>query len=84
MYNGTCLTFLGITIDTIANELQLPIDKLAKLRTIFHEWGDRKACRKNELESPIGNLNYACKVVQPGLSFLRRILDLLKLSHRPS
>ena len=38
----TCLTFLGITIDTEANELRLPEEKLAKLKTLLGEWGDEK------------------------------------------
>ena len=35
---------LRITIDTEANELQLPEEKLAKLKMLLGEWGDRKAC----------------------------------------
>ena len=75
-----CLTFLGIVIDTVANELRLPADKLERLRTLLASWGDRKTCSQKELESLIGVLNHACKVVRPGRSFLRRMLDLLKAS----
>ena len=75
------LTFLGITIDTSANELRLPDDKQAKLKTLVTEWGDRKACSRRELESLVGVLNHACKVVRPGRSFLRRMLNLLKSPH---
>ena len=59
----TCLTFLGITIDTAANKLRLPAEKLAKLKTLFSEWVDRKACSRRELESLLGSLNHACKMV---------------------
>ena len=45
---ATCLTFLGITVDTEDNELRLPADKLAKLKTLLTEWGDRKACSRRE------------------------------------
>jgi hypothetical protein len=41
------------------------------------EWGDRKVCRRRELESLVGTLNHACKVVRCGRSFLRRMIDLL-------
>ena len=34
-------------------------------------------CVSKELESLIGILNHACKVVRPGRSFLRRMIDLL-------
>ena len=77
----SCLTFLGITIDTNANELRLPDDELARLRGLLTEWGDRKACGRKELESLVGILNHACKVVCLGRSFLRRMLNLLKSTH---
>ncbi len=68
---------LGIEIDTMAGELRLPGDKLSRLTTLLDEWGSRKSCQRKELESLIGLLSHACKVVKPGRSFLRRLLDLL-------
>ena len=74
---STRLTFLGIEIDTVSGHLRLPVDKLDRLRTLLGEWKDRKVCTRRELESLIGSLNHACKVVKPGRSFLRRMIDLL-------
>lgn len=74
----TCLTFLGIEVDTVASELRLPQEKLTRLQFLLTEWGDRKVCHRRELESLVGILNHACKVVRAGRSFLRRMLDLLK------
>ena len=48
----TCLTFLGIEVDTVAAQLRLPADKLQRLVASLTEWGDRKACTRRELESP--------------------------------
>ena len=73
----TCLTFLGIEIDTVAGQLRLPAEKLGRLKVLLQEWGDRKACRRRDLESLIGILNHAAKVVRSGRTFLRRMLDLL-------
>ena len=81
---GTVVTFLGILIDTGRGELRLPHDKLQRLKGRLDEWGDRKGCTHNELESLIGVLNHACKVVRPGRSFLRRMIDLLHAVHRSS
>ena len=78
----TCLTFLGIEVDSVANELRLPADKLTRLQALLHTWGNRKACSRKELESLIGLLNHACKVVRSGRSFLRRMIDLLHSVHR--
>ena len=79
----TLLVFLGIEIDTITGELRLPADKLERLKTLLHEWGNRKSCSRKELESLVGLLNHACKVVRSGRSFLRRMLDLLHAVHHP-
>ena len=73
----TCLTYLGIEVDTVASQLRLPQEKLHRLQALLAEWGDRKVCGRRELEALIGTLNHACKVVRSGRSFLRRILDLL-------
>jgi hypothetical protein len=80
----TRLTYLGIEVDTVAGQLRLPSEKLHRLQTLLREWGDRKVCTRRELESLIGTLNHACKVVRCGRSFLRRMLDLLHgVSPRP-
>ena len=64
---ATQITFLGIMID-----------KIVRVQSLLTDWGDRKSCLKKELESLIGTLNHACKVIRPGRSFLRRMIDLLK------
>ena len=74
---ATHLIILGIEIDTQTGELCLPADKLDHLRTLLHQWGNKAACSRLELESLIGLLNHACKVVMSGRSFLRRMIDLL-------
>ena len=73
----TCITFLGIEVDTVALELHLPGEKFEKLRQLITEWQSRKCCKKRDLESLTGYLCHACKVVQPGRRFLRGIFDLL-------
>ena len=80
----TCLTYLGIEVDTVASQLRLPQGKLQRLQTLLSEWGDRKVCESRQLESLIGTLNHACKVVRCGRSFLRRMLDLLHRAPAPA
>ena len=79
----TCLVFIGIEVDSVAGQLRLPADKLAMLSSVLIDWGERQSCTRKELESLIGHLNYACKVVRSGRSFLRRIIDLLHTRHQP-
>ena len=82
---SSCLVFLGIEIDTVAGELRLPADKLQRLQTLLQQCGEKKVCTRKELESLVGLLNHACKVVRAGRSFLRRmIIDLLHSRHHTS
>ena len=79
----TCLVFLGIVIDTVAGCLSLPADKLTRLRQEVDSWLVRKACQKRELESLVGVLQHAAKVIRPGRTFVRRMIELLKGPRRP-
>ncbi len=72
----TCLIFLGVEIDTIEGTLRLPKEKLDRLGAFLTQWGDKKVCSVKEIQSLVGHLNHACKVVRPGRSFLRRMIDL--------
>ena len=78
-----CLTFLGIEIDTAAGVLRLPRDKFERMQATLGQWSSRRVCKRRELESLIGTLQHACKVIRPGRAFLRRLIDLLRISHRP-
>ena len=67
------LTFLGIEIDMQAGILCLPVEKL----THTHEkWSGKTTCTKRELESLIGTLQHACRIMRPGRLFLRQMIDL--------
>ena len=78
----TRLTYLGIEIDTEAGQLRLPEDKLRRLGSLLREWTHKKHCRRKELESLLGLLNHACRVVRAGRTFLRRMWDLLRSVQR--
>ena len=68
---GTTLRFLGIEINTKEMSLRLPAEKLAELRLLVANWLGRKCCTVRELESLVGKLQHASKVVRPGRTFLR-------------
>ena len=71
----THLKMLGITLESIAWTRSLPPDKLEAPRTALHAWGQRVTCTKRELLSLVGSLSFAAKVVPPGRTFLRRLID---------
>ena len=66
----SCLVFL------VDSALSLPADKLRSLKGELAKWRLRKSCIKKELLSLIGQLNHAAKVIRPGRTFLRRLIDL--------
>ena len=76
------ITFLGIVIDTVRGELRLPEDKLRRLTEEVQQRLGRKSCTRRELESLIGVLHHACKVIRPGRPFLRRAITLLSTFKR--
>ena len=80
---ATQITSLGIEIDSIVMEIRLPADKLSNLQAQLAQWRGKKGCTKTELESLVGSLSHACKVVRYGRSFLRRLINLGKLAKKP-
>lgn len=71
----TNLIFLGITFDTNDMTMSLPSDKLDKLKSVINSFLSAKKVTLQELQSLIGLLNFACKVVAPGRAFCRRLIN---------
>ena len=57
-------------------QIRLAQAKLLRLLAEVGRWSERKACRKKDLLSLIGQLAHMCKVVPAGRTFLRRMIDL--------
>lgn len=72
----TTLSFVDIEIDSILMGKRLPSDKLTKISNLLEEFKTRRKVTLVELQSLIGLLNFACSVVTPGRTFLRRLIDL--------
>lgn len=75
---STRLVVLGIELDSVAQVACLPSDKLFALQVLLQSWRNRRWCTRRELESLIGHLHHAAKVVWPGRTFLRRMINLLQ------
>ena len=78
---GPCkiLSFLGIELDTVKMELRLPESKLGELRQLLGIWCGKRRCFRQELESLVGKLQHACRVMRPGRCFMHRFYALLKV-----
>ena len=57
-------------------EASLPDEKVARLNADLSRWLCKSSATLQELQSLIGSLNFACKVVPPGRPFLQRIIQL--------
>ena len=72
------LEFMGIVIDSNRMEARLPEDKLARMKQLLDSFTNRRSARLVHLQSLIGTLQFACKVVLPGRTFLQRIINLTR------
>ena len=78
----TCLTILGIELDSLNLQACLPQDKFDRMTALLEDWSQKRWCKCKELESLIGHLQHAHKIVPQGHSFLRRMINLLCAFHR--
>jgi hypothetical protein len=72
---STCLTFLGIELDTVALEARLPAARLAALHALMVEWQSLRRASIKQLQSLTGLLNFACACVAPGRYYTRRLIS---------
>ena len=70
------LSFLGIELDVVRMEARLPQDKLDKCKALVASAFQASNITLHQLQSLIGTLNFACRVVSPGRTFLRRLINL--------
>ena len=67
---ATCLTILGIKLDSVKLQARLPAEKRDRIIALLGDWSVKRFCRRRKLESLIGHLHYACKVAPQGRTFL--------------
>ena len=77
---GPCkvLQFMGIILDSHTMEARLPEDKIKRIKTALREFRSKRSTTLQELQSLIGTLNFACKVIPPGRPFLQRMIGLTR------
>jgi len=69
---------LGIVFDTIKMTLSVGTQRLADIVTRATELLERRVASRYELQSIIGVLSFASKVIRPGRAFIRRLIDACK------
>ena len=81
---STLVILHGIEVDTSKMRMRLPQDKLLDSRAKVDDMYRRKKVSLRQLQSLIGSLNFACKVVMPGRTFLRRLINITKGVYKPN
>ena len=77
-WGSQLLTFLGLLIDTINQKICIPLDKLSKAFELL-EYVLNKRNKKitlHNLQKLTGFLNFLCRCVMPGRTFIRRLYSL--------
>ena len=74
---STRLEFLGFELDSREMVIRLPPRKLRELQALIRSWVGRTSCLRKDLESIVGKLAHAARVVKPGKTFMRRMFETL-------
>ena len=80
----TCLTFLGIEIDTESYVFRLLSDKLLALQEQLRVIKGRRSVSQKELRSLTGRLSWASRVIYGGRTFTRQLIDRLNQLRSPT
>ena len=79
------MIFLGILFNSIDMTISLDESRVADIKAMLAEWTTRRSASKEELQSLIGVLAFASKVVRSSRVFLRRMIDQARTAqHAPA
>ena len=73
---STVIEYLGIFLDTQKMEARLPLEKVNRICEIIDSFHNRNKCTKREILSLLGHMNFACRVIFPGRSFISHLIAL--------
>ena len=77
------MTFLGIELDCLKRTMSLPEKKLLAVKELLVSWSLKVKCKKHDLQSLIGHLNWCSRVVRGGRTFTRNLINLLDKVKEP-
>ena len=77
---STTVALHGVEVDTLNQTLALPLDKVTFIRQKLLNLAKRKIVTLKEMQSLVGSINLACRPIASGPAFLRRLIDLTKVT----
>ena len=72
-WGTTRLSFLGLLIDTVAQMICIPVEKIEKAELLINTVLSKKNVQLKQLQQLTGFLNFLGKAVIPGRAFTRRL-----------
>lgn len=78
-----CVEILGYEIDSRSMEVRVPAEKVQLLIELCRSFRSKRTARLKEVQSFVGKLTWAAKVVRGGRVFLSRMYHLLFLNGHP-
>jgi hypothetical protein len=76
------IRFLGVMLDTLQQIAYLDDQRMQQIRTELAAFAQLKSVTRKELQSLIGTLSFAARIIDPGRSFLQRMINSLRNSER--
>ncbi len=76
--------FVGVLLDSVTMQARLDPEKLAKATHLVCSFERKTKCTQRELQSLVGFLQWASKVIYGGRVFLRRLITLQNYVTRPN
>lgn len=71
----TIIIFLGLEINSVKMIIRIPMDKVSEIRSKITEMRQKEKVTLQAMQSLIGKLQFACRAVQPGRPFCRRLIN---------
>ena len=84
-WGAQVIIFLGLLLDTIEQEIGIPMEKIRKARNLIEYFLNKKNHKATVLQTQqlCGVLNFICKAVVPGRAFLTRLYSLAPSNLKP-
>lgn len=77
------LVFLGLELNSEAQTVKVPENKVTGLKELINCLLSKKKATLKEVQQVIGTMQFACRAVVPGRTFMRRLIGLTSGVKRP-
>ena len=83
-FSATLITVHGIELDTVKWEARLPQDNVQKVLSSLAAMRKSRSVTLHQVQSFIGLLTFASRVISPGRAFIRRLINFTVSISRPN